>query len=165
MLINLSSVNTYAQTITPQQILKLAVRDAEILVKAGWKPSVNMPPIERQLNNAYLRENRMSDGEPQFIMGSSRRRGLNYQTAHSEAMAAAKKEVVNKMESNVSSEFKNITISKGTNTSQHNSMNTRVSSMQRLRKIEPVIDIFRELKDGEVEVEIRIAYDKKSNGN
>lgn len=159
------SLSTYAQTITPQQIYKLANRDAEKLVKAGWKPAVNMPSIDRQLNNAYLKEYRKYDGEPQFIMGFSTRRGLDYHRVHSEAMSAARKEISNKMGADVLSEFNSRTVLEGSNTHQHTRSNTISTARQKLRKTDPVVDIFRELKDGEVEVEVRIAYDRLNNNN
>lgn len=153
------SVSTYAQTGTPQDILKKAVRDAKELVKAGWKSSVKMPPIERQLNNAYLREARiLDDGYPQYIMGYSRRRGMNYQKVHSEAVNAARAEISKKFGSDVWTEYNNKIKSDGSNTSH---MFIRALSVQKLKKAEPVVDIFREYKDGEVEIEVRIAYDTK----
>lgn len=154
------SVCIYAQTGTPQNILKKADRDAKELEKAGWKPYVKMPEIRRQLNNAYLREDRiMDDGYPQYIMGYSKRRGMNFQRVHSEAVNAARAEISKKFGSDVWTEYNNRMSSDGSNSSR---MIVRVLSVQKLKKTEPIVDIFREMKDGEVEVEVRIAYDTKS---
>lgn len=153
------SICIYAQTGTPQDILKKADRDAKELEKAGWKPCFRMPEIRRQLNNAYLREARiMDDGFPQYIMGYSRRRGMNYQRVHSEAVNAARAEISKKFGSDVWTEYNNKIKSDGSNT---NHMIIRVLSVQKLKRTEPVVDIFREYKDGEVEIEVRIAYDTK----
>lgn len=154
------SICTYAQTGTPQDILKKADRDAKELLKAGWKPYVKMPEIRRQLNNAYLREAIiMDDGFPQYIMGYSKRRGMNFQRVHSEAVNAARAEISKKFGSDVWTEYNNRMSSDGSNSSR---MIVRVLSVQKLKKTEPIVDIFREMKDGEVEVEVRIAYDTKS---
>lgn len=157
------SLSTYAQTMTPQQIYKLANRDAEKYVKAGWKPAAKMPSIDRQFNNAYLRE--MYDGKSQFIIGSSTRRGRIYQRVHSEAMNNARKDVLDKIESEVSSEIIIKIKSEESYTRQQIVANTISSARQKLRKTEPIVDIFRELKDGEVEVEVRIAYELLESNN
>lgn len=159
------SVSIYAQTMTGQQIYKLANRDAEKYVKAGWKPAVKMPAIDRQLNNAYLQAEMIYEGKHQFVMGASTRKGRNYHKVHSEAMFAARKDIINKIESTIKTET-HVKIKKDdSNTRQETSHDIISIAKQKLYRTEPVVDIFRELKDGEIEVEVRIAYDMKSNGN
>ena len=151
------SLGTYAQTGIPHAIQKKAHSDAKELIKAGWKPYVKMPEIERQLRNAYLMEDRiMDDGFPQFIMGYSTRRGMNFQRVHSEAVNTARAEISKKFGSDVWNEYNSKIGSGGSNKSH---IIIRVFSNQKLKKTEPVVDIYREYKDGEVEVEVRIAYD------
>lgn len=155
MLISLS-VCTYAQT--GQDILKKARRDAKELVKAGWKPYEKMPDIERQLNNAYLLEDRKVDGELQYFIGSSRRKGTDLQKAHSAAMISARAKIAKDINSYIST---NIIVKMGSDGNQRISPNILITTERKLGKTEPVVDIYRKLNDDEYEVEVRISYAKK----
>lgn len=161
------SICTYAQTGTPQDILKKANSDAKELEKAGWKPCFRMPEIKSQLIDVYLRKARiMNDGYPQYIIGYSRRRYKNFHGAHSMAMLAARGEIVKAIESYISSEIIiKIKTDIDSNTRQRIFRNVLVTSKRKLGITEPVVDIYRELKDGEFEVEVRVAYNKKEVEN
>ncbi len=153
------SLSADAQTVTLKQIRREAVK----LEKEGWKAAVNKPDIQRQLRDAYLQSELMEDGVPRYIVGFSRRKGFDYQRVHSEAIASAKKDIINQMESYVLSEFNHVTTISGSKVRDNNNRINRTSSIQKLKKTVPTLDIFRELKDGEVEVEVRIFYDIFSN--
>lgn len=150
------SVCTYAQT--GQDILKKARRDAKELVKAGWKPYIKMPDIEEQLNNAYLLEDRVIDGESQYFMGSSRCRGNDLQKAHSAAMMSARTKIAKDINSYIST---NIIVKMGSDSNQRISRNILVTTERKLGKTEPIVDIYREMNDDKYEVEVRISYAKK----
>ncbi len=153
------SLSTNAQTVTLKQIRREAVK----LEKEGWKAPVNKPDIQRQLRDAYLKSELMDDGVPRYIVGFSRRKGSDYQKVHSEAIASARKDISRQMDSYVLSEFNHVTTISGSKVRENNNRINRASSIQNLKNIVPTLDIFRDLKDGEVEVEVRLFYDRLSN--
>ena len=148
-----------AQEREEKAVAKKARHDAKTLAKEGWKAASGMPSIEEQLNNSYLMSYQLdSNGQHHYIFGYSRLTGDDYHTARMQALEMAKYEIISQIDAKVKSST-TIDITHSSNSAE---TNTHVSSAWNLKHMIPVLDLYRETSNQEIEVQIRIFYDTET---
>ena len=148
-------------------IAKEAKKEAKRLKKEGWMVPAGSFSIERQLNQAYLIQAEMdSDRQPKYNFGQAISSGSFYDAAKMQAVELAKADlagnILTDLTTIVSTKLENRQIS----SDQANSASEIIKEgeavvSQKLDSPIQLVEIYRTLKDGTVEVQIRLAYDKE----
>lgn len=169
MLLSITPFHMYAQFTAQQekQIAKEAKKEAKRLKKEGWSVPAGNLPLEMQLAQAYkLQAEVNADMQPKYIFGQAISGGSFYDAAKMQAVELAKAElagnILTDLTTIVSSKLENHQVSsdKANSASEIIKEGEAVVS-QKLDSPIPLIEIYRTLKDGTVEVQIRLAYEKE----
>lgn len=146
---------------------KIAKQEAKKLKKEGWQVTVGCLPMETQLTKAYLYQMETDVfAQPKYVFGQAISGGGFYDAAKIQASELAKAQLADNISSDlhrtVSIMLENKQISQGEFQSCSDIIQRGTSSAaQRLTSIIPLIEIYRNRKDGGVEVQVRLAYEKK----
>lgn len=161
------SMNSFAQnkigsTEVIQKASKTARKEAKAYKKEGWKVSVGAPPLENQLDRAYQIEYGVYDNENSYVTGEGKSIGESYDAARMQAMANAREEIAGKISSQATAIVDNLKANKQLANEQAASITTSISKgkqifSQRLGRLLPVIETYRELEGKRKEVLIRLA--------
>lgn len=150
-----------------KQIAKDAKKEAKKLKKEGWGVPAGNLPLESQLFQAYkLQAEVDSDRQPKYNFGQAISGGSFYDAAKMQAVELARADlagnILTDLTTIVSTKLENHQISsdKANSASEIIKEGEAVVS-QKLDSPIPLIEIYRTLKDGTVEVQIRLAYDKE----
>lgn len=150
-----------------KQIAKEAKKEAKRLKKEGWSAPAGNLPLERQLAQAYkLQAEVNNDMQPKYIFGQAISGGSFYDAAKMQAVELAKAELASNILTdlttivNVKLENRQISADQATSASEIIKEGEAVVSQQLVSPI-PLVEIYRTLKDGTVEVQIRFAYEKE----
>ncbi len=150
-----------------KQIAKEAKKEAKRLTKEGWLIVAGGYSIEKQLYQAYLlQEERDADNQPRYLFGQSISGGSFYDAAKLQAVELAKVEIAGNIASDlttlVNTKLGNqqITSEKASSASEIIEKGKSLVS-QKLGSTIPLIELYRNTKDGLVEVQIRLAYPKE----
>lgn len=159
--------NAQVTALQEKQFAKDAKKEAKMLKKEGWGVPAGNLPLERQLSLAYkLQAEVNADMQPKYIFGQAISGGGFYDAAKMQAVELAKAElagnILTDLTTIVSSKLENHQVSsdKANSASEIIKEGEAVVS-QKLDSPIPLIEIYRTLKDGTVEVQIRLAYDKE----
>ena len=152
---------SYAQL--SEKVSKPAKKEAKRLKKEGWKVFTGALPLEYQLDHAYqIQNNKLQE----YVIGNAQSVGQFIDAAKLQASEMAKADLVG----NISVEITRL-VSATVDQSQ-TARDQAASAIQVVEKSKslvvqkigtpiPLVEMYRELKNGNVEVLIRIAYDKK----
>lgn len=150
-----------------KQIAKEAKKEAKRLKKEGWSVPAGNLPLEMQLAQAYkLQAEVNNDMQPKYIFGQAISGGSFYDAAKMQAVELAKAELASNILTdlttivNVKLENRQIIADQATSASEIIKEGEAVVSQQLVSPI-PLVEIYRTLKDGTVEVQIRFAYEKE----
>ena len=169
ILFSIIPVSVCAQTTTQQekQIAKEAKKEAKRLKKEGWSVPAGNLPLEMQLAQAYkLQAEVNNEMQPKYIFGQAISGGGFYDAAKMQAVELAKAELASNILTdlttivNVKLENRQISADQATSASEIIKEGEAVVSQQLVSPI-PLVEIYRTLKDGTVEVQIRFAYEKE----
>lgn len=171
---------TEAQLKERQQIKKMAKselnekaskdarKEAKTLKKDGWKSSPGSLPIERQLDRCYLMQMEYDeDLNPKFIMGEGMSIGEVYDAAKFQAIELAKQQIASKIESEMAAIIENEVSNSQLSRQQAASVAESVSKSkslitQKLNRVLTVMEAYRPLDNGNVQVLVRVAYNAGS---
>ena len=146
---------------------KDAKKEAKRLSKEGWTPFPGGLPIERQYDKVFLLEyDEDINMEPKWAFGEGRDQGQFFEAARSTADAFAKSNLVGKLNTEITTEVKAQMSNKELQDAQAQSVAAVVEksasiTVQRLSGIKPVLQLQRKLKNGNVEVMVRYAYNRE----
>ncbi|MBQ7426751.1 MAG: hypothetical protein IJV20_05825 [Prevotella sp.] len=169
LMISIFPISVCAQITTRQvtQFEKDAKKEAKVLKKEGWKVPAGSFSIERQLTQAYQLQSEVDmDRQPKYNFGQAISRGSFYDAAKMQAVELAKADlagnILTDLTTIVSTKLENRQISsdKANSASEIIREGEAVVS-QKLDSPIQLVEIYRTLKDGTVEVQIRLAYDKE----
>lgn len=169
MSIGIIPVSVCAQYTAQQekQISKEAKKEAKKLKKEGWGVPAGNLPLERQLSLAYkLQAEVNADMQPKYIFGQAISGGGFYDAAKMQAVELAKAELAGNIATdlttlvNLKLENQQISADKASSASEIIQKGRSLVS-QKLGPTIPLIEIYRTTKEGVVEVQIRLAYDKE----
>ena len=143
-----------------KQITKEAKKEAKKLKKEGWQVPAGAFSMERQLTKAYMLQEE-TDADGQAISG-----GSFYDAAKMQAVELAKAELAGNIATDLTTLVnlklgnQQISADKASSASEIIQKGKSLVS-QKLGSTIPLIELFRTKGDGSVEVQIRLAYDKK----
>jgi hypothetical protein len=150
-----------------KQITKEAKKEAKKLKKEGWQVPAGAFSMERQLTKAYmLQEETDADYHPKYIIGQAISGGSFYDAAKMQAVELAKAELAGNIATDLTTLVnlklgnQQISADKASSASEIIQKGKSLVS-QKLGSTIPLIELFRTKGDGSVEVQIRLAYDKK----
>ena len=150
-----------------KQITKEAKKEAKKLKKEGWQVPAGAFSMERQLTKAYmLQEETDADYHPKYIIGQAISGGSFYDAAKMQAVELAKAELAGNIATDLTTLVnlklgnQQISADKASSASEIIQKGKSLVS-QKLGSTIPLIELFRTKGDGSVELQIRLAYDKK----
>lgn len=148
------------------KIPKDVKQEAKSLEKEGFYVPPGALSIERQITNAWLKEQETDDyGYPKFVFGEARVVGETQIAAKTQAMQAAKLEIAGKLASEVAQIVESNISNAQLNTQDAASVTETTSAAksiiaQKLGRVINVIEMYRD-KGKNVEVNLRIAYNNE----
>ena len=168
--IALISVFLFAQNsfaiVDMKQVKKDAKKEAKTLKKEGWVTSPGALPIERQLEDCYVKELEKDDmGFSQYFMGNSKPVGQNYDAAKLQGQTLARLDIASKIQNEITALITNSVANKQLENDQAASITQTVMKSKelisgKLAMTAVLLECYRKLPNGNYELMIRIAYPK-----
>lgn len=146
---------------------KTAKKQAKEYKKQGWEIAPGAIPMERQLDRSYLMEYDTDlDMQSKYAFGEAISTGQFYDAAKLQASELAKSDLVGKISSEITRLVETQIKTKQLPEEQAQSVAAATEKskslvIQRLGAITPVLEFHRKLKNGNVEVMIRYAYNRE----
>jgi hypothetical protein len=146
---------------------KTAKKQAKEYKKQGWEVAPGAIPMERQLDRSYLMEfDTDIDMVSKYAFGEAISTGQFYDAAKLQASELAKSDLVGKISSEITRLVETQVKTKQLPEDQAQSVAAATEKskslvIQRLGAITPVLELHRKLKNGNVEVMIRYAYNRE----
>ena len=169
VLIPLSS-NTVFKFLKDDDPAKLAKKQAKKLKKEGWTVTVGHPDIETQLIKAAEFENETITDEKgrtinRYIIQTAIQTARTYNAAYASARTAAQAEVAAVLKTRIKGAMRKTIDSEQTsriNASTIDAFNEKAEAIvdETLKNSRPVIDIYRNLPNQAVEVQLRLVFDR-----
>jgi len=150
---------------------KTAKKQAKVYKKQGWEIAPGAIPMERQLDRSYLMEfDTDLDMQSKYTFGEAISVGQFYDAAKLQASELAKSDLVGKISSEITRLVDTQVKTKQLPEEQAQSVaavteKSKSLVVQRLGAINPVLEFHRKLKNGNVEVMIRYAYNREKAVN
>lgn len=142
--------------------IKKTVKQME---KEGWKVNMGALSLEKQLEKSQQMQYEfdMNTGMPKYIMGEGRVISSNYSAGKNQAMAQAKTELAGNIQTEVAALIEDKTgnneIGQGEAVAFSESVQAAKQMIaQSIGRTIPVVECYRELTNGNVEVQVRIFY-------
>lgn len=156
-----ASVN--AQFLTKEQ-QKAVKKDVKKYEKEGWKVKPGSPSIAMQLTKSYqMAWERTADGTDQWLMGEGSSVGTIYDAARTQAMTVAQGEIARKMKTDLTAQIEQDLANEQFSQQEAESIaQTVVNTMgrsvdQSISRPNSLIEMYRDLPNGNVEVLMRLA--------
>lgn len=156
-----ASVN--AQFLTKEQE-KAVKKDVKKYEKDGWKVKPGAPSIAMQLTKSYqMAWEKTAEGTDQWIMGEGSSVGTIYDAARTQAMTVAQGEIGRKLKTEISAEIEQDLANEQLGAGEAESIaQTIVTAMgrsvdQTIGRPSSLIEMYRDLPNGNVEVLLRLA--------
>ena len=143
---------------------KTALNEAKRLKKEGWKPAPGALPIEKQLDNSFLKQQEEDElGYPKFLMGEAMSIGENYDAAKMQALELSKQNLAGQIQTEVTALIENTVANKQLAKEEAVSITESVIASknlisQKIGKTIVVTELYRELSNKNKEVLVRVAY-------
>jgi hypothetical protein len=143
---------------------KLARKEAKRLAKEGWTVVPGALPLEKQLDKSYLMQYQLNDeGLAEYIMAEAMSVGGNYDAAKMQSLELAKQNLAGQIQTEVTALIENTVaneqLGKGDAASITRSvMASKNLISQRIGRVVPVVETYRNTDNGNKEVLVRIAY-------
>lgn len=145
---------------------KDAKKEAKRLRKEGWQEAPGTLPLERQLDRSYLLQYELdSNLQPKYVFGDAISTGQFYDAARLQANELSKINLVGQISTDITrlveAEIKNRQLTQvDANSAMGISEKAKSLTVQKLGPLTPVLNLYRKLKNGNVEVMVNVAYDK-----
>ncbi|MGM9869792.1 MAG: hypothetical protein ACI30R_09235 [Sodaliphilus sp.] len=143
---------------------KTARNEAKRLKKEGWKVAPGALPLEKQLDNSYLKQQEQDEiGYPKFLMGEAMSIGENYDAAKMQALELSKQNLAGQIQTEVTALIENTVANKQLAKEEAASITESVLASknlisQKIGKTIVVTELYRELPNKNKEVLVRVAY-------
>ena len=146
VLLGITTSTVYAQS--DKDLAKQAKKEAKQLKKEGWKVPVGGLPMEQQLLKAYkLQAETDADEQPKYIFGQAMSGGTFYDAAK---IQATELKLENRQTGPGEATSASEIVQKG-----------KALVSQKLKMPITLIELFRDRKEGGMEVQVRLAYDRE----
>lgn len=146
------------------KVTKTTKKEAKRLKKEGWVVSPGALPLEKQLERSYLMEFEYEENLfPKYIMANAQSIGENYDAAKTAANSLAITNLAGQIQTEVTALVENTVANQQLSAGDAASISETVMASknlisQSIGRVIPVVECYRELKNGNKEVMVRIAY-------
>ena len=146
---------------------KSAQKEAKKLSKEGWKTAPGALPLDKQLDKSYMMQYQFdADGFPEFIMAEAMSTGGNYDAAKLQALELAKQNLAGQIQTEVTALIENTVANEQMDQGEAASVARSVMASknlisQSIGRVLPVVEVYRDLKNNNKEVLVRVAYSQK----
>ena len=144
---------------------KASKKLAKQMKKDGWKVAPGNLPMEQQLSRSTIFQNQFEDDfiTPKYVWGDASSVSENYDGGKMQALELARANLVSSIESNVTKIVENNRDNKQLNAGNAATVVKTLSSSksyvsQRLGQTIPVVEVYRDLPNGNKEVRVMIFY-------
>ena len=151
---------------------KEARKEAKRFKKEKWQSPPGGMSIERQLDRYYLLEydTDLETGQSNYAFGYSIATGQFYAAAKVQASELAKGDLIDKLHTEITREVTAVVKNKQLTEELAQSVagivdKSKSITIQSLNNLEPVLELYRKLKNGNVEVLVRYAYKRSKARN
>ena len=148
-----------------EKVSKETKKQAKQFAKEGWKVTVGALPLEKQIEKSILMQYEldMNNGMPKYIKGEGKAIGGSYDAAKMQAMADARTELAGNIQTEVAAIIEERLASNevGQDDAVSFSNAVQVSKQviaQSIGRVITVVECYRELKNKNFEVQVRILY-------
>ena len=151
-----------------EKATKAARKEAKQLTKEGWKVAPGALPLEKQLDRAYLMQYEYdNEGYPKYIMGNGMSSAGNYDAGKMQALELAKLDLVNQIESDMTSLTESSLANSQMEQSEAATVTKTISAAksiisQKLGRVIPVVESYRVVNGNNREVRVLIAYNMET---
>ena len=141
-----------------------ASKDAK---KDGWIVAPGALPLEKQFDRAYGMQYEYDENAfPKYMMGEAMSIGENYDAAKMQALELAKQNLAGQIQTEVTALIENTVANKQLAAEQAASITETVMASknlisQRIGRVIPVVECYRDKKNKNKEVRLMIAYNSK----
>lgn len=149
--------------------IKEAKQEAKSLKKEGWKTMPGELPMEKMIENAWMKQVAKDDeGNPAYIKADGNAIAESKTVAEAQALEFAKLQLAGTIETKVASIVNGNLANQQLSTEDAASITELVQSSksviaQELGLIDPAFKLYRDLKDQKIEVQTRIFYETKQS--
>lgn len=144
--------------------MKEARNEAKRLAKEGYDAPVGQLPMDKQIEKSWQAAYEMdAEGHPYYLMSTQSSVAATYTAAQMQAISAAKLDIAGQIQTSVSQVIQTKVTSNDLKPGEAVSLNTLVSSSRNvisntLGRVLKLMEVYRTLKGGKVEVMVTIAY-------
>lgn len=146
---------------------KYAKKEAKSLKKQGWKVAPGQLPLEKQLDKSYAMYYEYEEnGLPKYIVGDATTPGQVYDAAKMQAIEIAKTNLAGAIQTEVTALIESTVANEQISQNDAESVARTAQAsknliVQRIGRVVPVVECFKEEKNGNVQVRVTIAYNAK----
>lgn len=143
---------------------KDARKEAKQLKKQGWKVLPGSLPLEKQLDRSYMMQQEYDeDMFPKYLMGTASSVGENFDGAKMQALEIAKLDLAGQIQTEVTALVESNVANKqmaenDAATVVKTVMGAKNLISQSIGRVIPVVEVYRDTKQGTKEVRVTIAY-------
>lgn len=151
-----------------EKATKAASKEAKSLKKQGWMAAPGALPIEKQLDRSYRMQSEYDEEMfPMYIQGEGISTGQNYDAAKMQAMEMARQQLAGQIQTEmtalIESNVSNNQLEAGEAASVSKTiMAAKALISKSLGRTIPIMEVYRDLKNGNKEVLVRVAYSSKT---
>lgn len=151
-----------------EKATKAASKEAKSLKKQGWLAAPGALPIEKQLDRSYRMQSEYDEEMfPMYIQGEGISTGQNYDAAKMQAMEMARQQLAGQIQTEmtalIESNVSNNQLEAGEAASVSKTiMAAKALISKSLGRTIPIMEVYRDLKNGNKEVLVRVAYSSKT---
>ena len=141
-----------------------ARREAKGYIRKGYLVPAGALPLDKQLEYAWMKQYETdANGFPTWIVSNANSTGENYEAAKFQAMNLAKVELAGLISTNVAGFAENSVANQDLSKDEAASVVKTIDASknmiaQELGRVLPVVEIYRDLSNKNVEVQLRICY-------
>jgi hypothetical protein len=141
-----------------------ARKEAKKMQKDGWVVTAGALPLDKQLDEAWMKQYEKDDiGYPKYIVANGNAIGTNYSAAKNQALNLAKVELAGLIATQVAGLAENSVANQDLSKEEAASVVKTVEASkniiaQEIGRVIPLLEVYKELKNKNVEVQVRIAY-------
>ena len=147
-----------------KKALKTAQKEAKNYKKEGYRVFMGDLPMEKQIENAWMKAIDINElGFPEYIVGNAQVTAGNATAAKAQALHASKVEIASLTSSMIAALIESSVVNNEISTVEAQTLNKHLQASKELvvadlERVQKVLEIYRELPNKNVQVNMRLAY-------